>query len=88
MKHLTPRRRAAVMGASALALLAASPGTAETLTVAIPTFSEQTMTPWAGPGQRKTYLDLVYDYLVYLDADGNAQPGLATSWEMENEGQT
>lgn len=88
MKHLTPRRRAAVMGASALALLAASPGAAETLTVAIPTFSEQTMTPWAGSGQRKTYLDLVYDYLVYLDADGNAQPGLATSWEMENEGQT
>ncbi|PJE26367.1 peptide/nickel transport system substrate-binding protein [Pseudooceanicola antarcticus] len=86
--HLKPRRRAAVLGASALALLAATPVTAETLTVAIPTFSEQTMTPWAGSGQRKTYLDLVYDYLVYIDAEGNAEPGLATSWEMENEGQT
>ncbi len=47
------------------------------LVVALPTFSEQTMTPWDGSGQRKTYLDLVYEYLVYLDDDGNPVPGLA-----------
>ena len=58
----------------------------DTLVIALPTFSEQTMTPWGGSGQRKTYLDLVYEYLVYLDADGNAEPGLATDWDLNEDG--
>lgn len=60
----------------------------ETLVIALPTLSEQTMAPWSGSGQRKTYLDLIYEYLVYLDADGNTEPGLAESWEMANGGKT
>ncbi|MCI5078107.1 ABC transporter substrate-binding protein [Oricola sp.] len=75
-----------MIGAVATSSLAFADG--DTLTIAIPTFSDQTMVPWAGSGQRKTYLDLVYDYLVYLDADGNTEPGLAESWEMTNEGKT
>lgn len=83
----TPRFAALLAGASALGLISAAPVLADdTLTIAIPTFSDQTMTPWAGSGQRKTYLDLVYEYLVYLDEDGNAVPGLAESWKMENDG--
>ena len=57
-----------------------------TLVIALPTFSEQTMTPWSGSGQRKTYLDTVYEYLVYLDSEGNTEPGLAESWTIENDG--
>lgn len=89
MKHLRTRSRAAIAGASALALMAlTAPAQADgdTLTIAIPTFSDQTMTPWTGSGQRKTYLDLVYEYLVYLDEDGNTVPGLAESWTMEDDG--
>lgn len=57
------------------------------LIVALPTFSEETMVPWAGSGQRKTYLDLAYEYLTYLDpATGRPVPGLATSWEMSADG--
>lgn len=59
-----------------------------TLIIAVPTFSDQTMTPWSGSGQRKVYLDLVYEYLVYLDGDGNTEPGLASGWEMSNQGKT
>ncbi|MBF9042251.1 hypothetical protein HKCCE4037_02855 [Rhodobacterales bacterium HKCCE4037] len=79
--------RPAFAAALAVTLL---PGVAtaqdDTLVIALPTFSEQTMTPWSGSGQRKTYLDLVYEYLVYLDGDGNAEPGLAESWELNEDG--
>lgn len=89
-KKTTGRLRAALFGATALAAGLALPAQAAgaELVIAIPTFSEQTMTPWTGSGQRKTYLDLVYEYLVYIDAEGNTQPGLAESWEMSNEGKT
>lgn len=80
-----PHLRPAVVGAAVLAALGlvqyANAAEGE-LVIALPTFSEQTMTPWAGSGQRKTYLDLVNEYLVYLDDNGNAVPGLAESWEM------
>lgn len=94
MDHFTQwerKRRARAVAVAALLTLGTAPAMAQaddTLTIAIPTFSDQTMTPWAGSGQRKTYLDLVYEYLVYLDGDGNTQPGLAESWEMANEGKT
>lgn len=71
------------MSASATALNAAE------LVVALPTFSEETMVPWAGSGQRKTYLDMTYEYLVYLDPEtGKGVPGLAESWEMSPDGKT
>ncbi len=57
------------------------------LTIALPTFSEETMVPWAGSGQRKTYLDMAYEYLAYLDPEtGKAVPGLAESWDMNADG--
>lgn len=83
--------RAALFATTMIGAVTASSGafaSGDTLTIAIPTFSDQTMVPWAGSGQRKTYLDLVYEYLVYLDADGNTEPGLAESWEMADEGKT
>jgi len=87
MKH--QMKRALWSGAAALALLAGPAQAAEgELVVALSTFSEQTMTPWSGSGQRKTYLDLAYEYLVYLDEEGNPVPGLATSWEMSPDGKT
>ncbi|MGY6696013.1 MAG: ABC transporter substrate-binding protein [Roseinatronobacter sp.] len=73
-----PLLAATILGAG---LIAAPVLAAEgDLVIALPTFSEQTMTPWDGSGQRKTYLDMIYEYLVYLDADGNAVPGLAEAW--------
>lgn len=91
LARATPRRSAGIVGAGLIALWGlGTPALAEndTLTIAMPTFSDQTMTPWSGSGQRKTYLDLVYEYLVYLDDDGNTVPGLAESWTMENDGKT
>lgn len=89
---VTQRFRAAAFAATtAMAVGLTGPALAQdedTLTIALPTFSDQTMTPWAGSGQRKTYLDLVYEYLVYLDEDQKPIPGLAESWEMEDEGKT
>ena len=80
-------RSAAAVAALATALpLAAQAQDDDTLVVALPTFSEQTMTPWSGSGQRKTYLDSVYEYLVYLDGKGGTEPGLAESWTVENDG--
>ncbi|MFC7704402.1 ABC transporter substrate-binding protein [Plastorhodobacter daqingensis] len=57
------------------------------LIIALSTFSEETMVPWAGSGQRKTYLDLVYEYLTYIDPDTRETvPGLAESWEASEDG--
>src|SRR5690606_37584088 len=57
------------------------------LIVALSTFSEETMTPWGGSGQRKTYLDVVYEYLTYMDPETlETIPGLAESWEMSPDG--
>ena len=89
--RLPRRMRRLAAAVSVAALAAGAPALAQdddTLVIALPTFSEQTMVPWAGSGQRKTYLDLVYEYLVYLDDDGTAVPGLAESWEMADDGTT
>lgn len=60
---------------------------ADDLIVAVSTFSEETMTPWSGSGQRKTYLDVVYEYLTYAEPGSlNTVPGLAESWEMSPDG--
>jgi len=80
------RRSLAALAACAIAVPVIAQAQDDTLVVALPTFSEQTMTPWGGSGQRKTYLDTVYEYLVYLDAEGNTEPGLAESWTVENDG--
>ncbi|MEQ9811723.1 MAG: ABC transporter substrate-binding protein [Azospirillaceae bacterium] len=85
-------RRLAMAAAAGLALSLALPASQAQaqegeLVVALPTFSDETMVPWAGSGQRKTYLDLVYEYLVYLDPEtGEPLPGLAESWEMSEDG--
>ena len=57
---------AVLMGATALLPLTTMPALAQAddLVVALSTFSEETMTPWGGSGQRKTYLDLAYEYLT------------------------
>lgn len=84
--YLRTTALAAVLSAASLAPTGAFAAEGE-LTVALPTFSEETMVPWAGSGQRKTYLDMVYEYLTYVDPDtGKAVPGLAESWEMSEDG--
>jgi peptide/nickel transport system substrate-binding protein len=80
---------AVLMGATALLPLTTMPALAQAddLVVALSTFSEETMTPWGGSGQRKTYLDLAYEYLTYIDSEtGETIPGLAESWEMNADG--
>ncbi|MEO3387078.1 ABC transporter substrate-binding protein [Mesorhizobium sp. CAU 1741] len=75
--------------AFSIALAGATPAFADEneLVIALSTFSEETMTPWAGSGQRKTYLDLVYEYLTYIDPQTKETiPGLAESWEMSEDG--
>lgn len=62
---------------------------ANTLVVAMSTFSEATFLPWNGSTGRKFYLDTFYEYLVYLDPKtGELQPGLAERWEMSPDGKT
>src|SRR5690606_33490983 len=59
------------------------------LIVALSTFAEETMTPWGGSGQRKGYLDIVYEYLTYIQPGTlDTVPGLAESWEMSEDGTT
>lgn len=85
------RGRLAAIATFAVAVSSAAipPASAAELTVALPTLSDETMVPWAGSGQRKTYLDMAYEYLVYLDPEtGEPVPGLAESWEMSPDGMT
>ncbi|WP_196259666.1 ABC transporter substrate-binding protein [Pelagibacterium limicola] len=88
-----PVRRAAfaLLCGVALTLAPVMPAWAQSddLIVALSTFSEETMTPWGGSGQRKTYLDVVYEYLTYMDPETlETVPGLAESWEMSPDGTT
>lgn len=88
---ITRGLRSAALAAISLSVVSfATPAVnAAELIVALPTFSEETMVPWAGSGQRKTYLDMAYEYLVYLDPEtGKPVPGLAESWEMSPDGMT
>ena len=73
----------------AIAFSPATPAWAQSsdLIVAVSTFSEETMTPWGGSGQRKTYLDVVYEYLTYVEPGTlDTVPGLAESWEVSEDG--
>ena len=95
MERFTRRSIAATLGAlmSATALVAISAlpafAQADDLIVALSTLSEETMTPWGGSGLRKTYLDLAYEYLTYIDSEtGETIPGLAESWDMSEDGKT
>ena len=58
-----------------------------TLTIAMPTFSDGTFLPWTGGGQRKAYLDPIYDYLCIINPEtGEPGPGLAESWATSPDG--
>ena len=81
----------ALLCGSALTLAPVMPAWAQAddLIVALSTFSEETLTPWGGSGQRKTYLDVVYEYLTYIEPGTlDTIPGLAESWEMSPDGTT
>jgi peptide/nickel transport system substrate-binding protein len=57
------------------------------LTVALSTLEAETFLPWNGGGGRTPYLELIYEYLVYMDpVTEEPTPGLATSWEMSDDG--
>ena len=57
------------------------------LTVALSTLEAETFLPWNGGGGRTPYMELIYEYLVYLDPETEEpMPGLATSWEMSDDG--
>ncbi|HEX5008048.1 MAG TPA: ABC transporter substrate-binding protein [Hyphomonadaceae bacterium] len=57
------------------------------LAIAMPTFAEGTFLPWTGGGQRKAFLDAIYDYLCIIDpATGEPGPGLATDWSVTSDG--
>jgi peptide/nickel transport system substrate-binding protein len=59
------------------------------LTVALSTLEAETFLPWNGGGGRTPYLELIYEYLVYVDpVTEEPTPGLATSWEMSDDGMT
>lgn len=84
--------RALAFALSLLALAAttgscAAPKRPDTLIVALPTFAEGTFLPWTGGGQRKGFLDPIYDYLAVIDPDtGIPGPGLATDWSVSDDG--
>lgn len=53
----------------------------------MPTFAEGTFLPWTGGGQRKAFLDAIYDYLCVIDpATGEPRPGLAADWSVTPDG--
>ena len=53
----------------------------------MPTFAEGTFLPWTGGGQRKAFLDAIYDYLCIVDpVTGEPGPGLAQSWSVTRDG--
>jgi len=55
--------------------------------VALSTLEAETFLPWNGGGGRTPYLELIYEYLVYVDpVTEEPTPGLATSWEMADDG--
>jgi peptide/nickel transport system substrate-binding protein len=57
------------------------------LTAALSTLEAETFLPWNGGGGRTPYLELIYEYLVYVDpVTEEPMPGLATSWEMADDG--
>jgi peptide/nickel transport system substrate-binding protein len=57
------------------------------LTVALSTLEAETFLPWNGGGGRTPYLELIYEYLVYVDPETEEPtPGLAKSWEMSDDG--
>lgn len=59
------------------------------LTVALSTLEAETFLPWNGGGGRTPYLELIYEYLVYVDPETEEpKPGLATNWEMSEDGMT
>jgi len=62
---------------------------ADTLTIAMGNFGEETFLPWNGSGPRYCYLTPIYEFLVYLDPEsGKLLPGLATKWEVSADGKT
>ncbi len=62
---------------------------AGSLVIAMPTFAEDTFLPWTGGGQRKPFLDAIYDYVAIIDpATGEPGPGLATHWDVSEDGKT
>jgi len=59
------------------------------LTVALSNLDAETFLPWNGGGGRTPYLELINEYLLYMDPDTEKlKPGLATSWEMSEDGMT
>ena len=59
------------------------------LTVALSNLEAETFLPWNGGGGRTPYLELINEYLLYMDpATEELTPGLATSWEMSEDGMT
>lgn len=57
------------------------------LVAAMSSLQNETFLPWNGGGNRKFYMDAIYEYLVYIDPDTGALiPGLAERWEMSADG--
>jgi ABC-type transport system substrate-binding protein len=64
-------------------------GPTGSLTVALSNLEAETFLPWNGGGGRTPYLELINEYLLYMDpATEELTPGLATSWEMSEDGMT
>ena len=91
------RRTAAVIGATALAVLGGAcspagssspPGGAKAFVVARTGDIDKLDPHQATAFQTVETLALVYDTLVTTTADGKLAPGLATSWEVSNGGRT
>lgn len=77
------------MSAASSSASAAVKSPAGSLTIALSTLDTETFLPWNGGGGRTSYLELIYEYLAYMDpTTGNLKPGLATQWNMSADGKT
>jgi len=88
MKHRFTVKILLIMGIF-LMLMPTSMSQENSITIALSTFAEDTFLPWNGGVARQTYLGLIYEFLIYADPEtAEPQPGLATEWEMSEDGMT
>jgi peptide/nickel transport system substrate-binding protein len=61
----------------------------QAVTMALPTLGEETFLPWLGSTSRTPYMNMIYEFLTYVDPHTlELKPGLAEHWSFSDDGKT